>query len=96
VRDIKDGTGATLAVIETASANGPWTAGGPPTVRGLDPGRQPYLGRGRQFGGTHPGGAMALFADGSVRFLRESIDPKTFEALATIAGREEVRPFDAE
>ena len=31
---------------------------------------------------------MVAFADGSVRFLRESIDPKVFEALATVAGGE--------
>jgi prepilin-type processing-associated H-X9-DG protein len=38
----------------------------------------------------HRGGAMVLFADGSVRSIRESIDSKTFEALSTIAGGEEV------
>ena len=31
----------------------------------------------------HTGGANAAFADGSVRFLRESIDAKTFAALVT-------------
>ncbi len=31
----------------------------------------------------HSGGANAAFADGSVRFLRESIDAKTFAALVT-------------
>ena len=34
-------------------------------VRGLDPSRQPYVGRGLQFGGTHRGGVMVAFADGS-------------------------------
>jgi prepilin-type processing-associated H-X9-DG protein len=50
--------------------------------------RQPYLGRGRQFAGAHPGGAMVAFADGSVRFLPETIAPTVFEAIATIAGGE--------
>ncbi len=31
---------------------------------------------------------MVAFADGSVRFLRETIDPKVFEAISTIAGGE--------
>jgi prepilin-type processing-associated H-X9-DG protein len=38
----------------------------------------------------HPGGCIVLMADGSVRLLRETIDPRTFEALATIAGGEPV------
>lgn len=86
--DIKDGASNTMLLAETTIANGPWTAGGPASVRGLDPRRQPYIGRGRQFGGNHPGGAMVAFADGSVRFLRESIDPGVFEALSTVAGGE--------
>lgn len=88
LEDIKDGTSTTMAVAETGRSNGPWTAGGPPTVRGLDPARQPYLGPGRQFGGTHRGGALVLFADGSVRFLRNSIDRRLFEGLSTISGGE--------
>jgi hypothetical protein len=31
---------------------------------------------------------MVAFADGSVRFLRETIDPGAFEGLSTIAGGE--------
>jgi prepilin-type processing-associated H-X9-DG protein len=90
LEDIKDGASMTMAVVETAERNGPWTAGGPATVRGLDPARRPYIGRGGQFGGTHRGGAAVLFADGSVRFVRASIRPRTFEALATIAGGERI------
>ncbi len=78
-----------MMVIETAKDNGPWAAGGPSTVRGLDP-TQPYIGSGRQFGGLHSGGAMAAFADGSVRLSSDRISPATFEALATIAGHEAV------
>ncbi len=33
----------------------------------------------------HPGGASVAFADGSVRFLRESVSPTTFAALVTKA-----------
>jgi prepilin-type processing-associated H-X9-DG protein len=88
LQDITDGLSNTVAVVESAEDHGPWLAGGRATVRGLDPARQPYLGKGRQFGGLHRGGAMALFADGSVRFLPESTHPRTLEALATIAGGE--------
>ena len=31
---------------------------------------------------------MVAFADGSVRFLSESVEPKVFEAFSTIAGGE--------
>ncbi|WP_165235970.1 DUF1559 family PulG-like putative transporter [Aquisphaera insulae] len=86
--DVTDGLANTLLVVETDRNNGPWTAGGPPTLRGLDPGDQPYLGRDHQFGGLHRGVANALFADGSVRPVRETIDPKVFEALSTAAGGE--------
>lgn len=92
--DIKDGLSTTLSVVETTWENGPWAAGGFPTVRGLDAAR-PYLGRDRQFGGTHAGRVMAAFADGSVRSLTDSMSPKTFEALSTIAGREEVADLDS-
>ncbi len=88
LEDIRDGASSTMTVAETADLRGPWTSGGPATVRGVDPERQPYLGRGRQFGGNHEGGTLILFADGSVRFIRGTIDPHVFEALATIAGGE--------
>jgi len=34
----------------------------------------------------HAGGAMHVFADGSVRFIRESISPQTYAALITAQG----------
>ena len=91
LEDIKDGPSHTLMVIETANANGPWTRGGPSTVRALDPDRLPYLGPNGQFSSFHrPHVTHALFADGSVHALKESMDPRVFAALATIAGHEEV------
>jgi hypothetical protein len=74
---------ATLLFIETARDNGPWAAGGPPTVRGLVPGT-PYLGRDGQFTSGHPGVVPAAFVDGSVRALETSLDPHVFETFATI------------
>jgi prepilin-type N-terminal cleavage/methylation domain-containing protein/prepilin-type processing-associated H-X9-DG protein len=37
---------------------------------------------------NHPGGVNALFADGSVHFIKNSISPVTWYALGTIAGGE--------
>lgn len=89
--DIQDGSSRTMLVIETATANGPWTRGGPSTVRALEPDRLPYLGPNGQFSSLHrPHVTHAIFADGSVHALKESIEPRVFEALATIAGHEEV------
>ncbi len=37
---------------------------------------------------NHPGGVHVAFGDGSVKFVKDSIDPKTWWALGTRAGRE--------
>ena len=42
------------------------------------------------FRSQHTGGANFVFADGSVRFLRDSIDQTTFTWLGTRAGGEVV------
>jgi prepilin-type processing-associated H-X9-DG protein len=88
--DIKDGTSHTMMLTESASLPGPWFAGGRANVQGLNNLSQPYIGSNRQFGGLHDGGANVLMADGSIRFLSDSIDPKAFEALSTINGGEAV------
>ena len=36
----------------------------------------------------HPGGVNALFGDGSVRFVKSTIDGNTWRALGTIRGGE--------
>jgi len=41
------------------------------------------------FSSRHPGGVNMLMGDGSVRFIQETIDIKTWWWLATIRGREE-------
>jgi prepilin-type processing-associated H-X9-DG protein len=83
---LKDGSSNTIALMETRFGLGPWARGGPSTLRGFNPdvslsGDQP------PFGG-HPGGMNAAMADGSVRFISNSIDPKKLAAAITIAGGE--------
>lgn len=88
--DIKDGVANTLAVMETSSRLGPWTAGGFSTVRPLDPATVPYLGAGRPFGSSHRACTQAVFADGSVRGFSQATRPEVLEALATVAGGENI------
>ncbi len=83
--DIKNGLASTMSVAETAFQNGPWTAGGPPTVRGIIVDARPLIGTDGQLGGIHPGGCNVLFADSSVRFMNEAIEPRVFVGMATVA-----------
>ena len=102
-RNIIDGLSTTMAVAEVLEG-GPWTAGGKATVRGLEANDVPYFGEGGQFASHHRTGhnlalswpitTNVLFADGSVRWVTSSISPRVFEAMATIAGGEEVEMLD--
>ena len=38
----------------------------------------------RMFGGPHPGGVNVVLGDGSVRFIKNTVDPSTFRRLAVI------------
>jgi hypothetical protein len=40
------------------------------------------------FRGVHPGGVLFAMGDGSVRWLREGIDPAAYRGLSTAAGGE--------
>jgi len=84
-----------LAIMETTQVTGAWTAGGRPTVRGLEDGT-PLFGRGGQFGGTHARITQAAFLDGSVRRVRDTADPELIKALATIHGMRLSYELDAD
>jgi prepilin-type processing-associated H-X9-DG protein len=75
--DVKRGLEQTMIVTERAHAVGPWGAGGPATVTGVDPDRTPFVPE--QFGGLHPHGANTLFADGHVRFITDRAVPRVWE-----------------
>jgi prepilin-type processing-associated H-X9-DG protein len=84
--DLVAGTTYTMMAAETGQENGPWAAGGPATVRGLQPDLEHYVGPGRPFGRLHAGGANILWADGAVRFASETIPAPLFRAQATLSG----------
>ncbi len=86
-RDITDGTSQTLLVVESAEAV-PWTKPDDLPID-ADPAR-PLA----KPGSKHPGGFIALFGDGSVKFLKSTLDPKTLRALMTRAGNEVIAPGD--
>jgi prepilin-type processing-associated H-X9-DG protein len=81
--DVTDGMSTTIMLVE---AKDPviWTK---PDDLKFDPAA---AGDATLFGAYsfHPGGLNALFADGSVRFIKRTIDPKLFKAVITRAGGE--------
>jgi prepilin-type N-terminal cleavage/methylation domain-containing protein/prepilin-type processing-associated H-X9-DG protein len=81
---IKDGTSNTIALMETCVDLGPWARGGASTLRGFDPADVPL-----PFGG-HPSGMNVAMADGSFRFVPDSINAERLAAAITIAGGETV------
>ena len=58
------------------------------TGEGHGPNSPSGLAHGDQYWALHPGGANFLFADGSVRFIKELVGFTIFQALATRAGGE--------
>jgi prepilin-type processing-associated H-X9-DG protein len=85
--EVKDGTSVTVMAGEVAGDFKPW--GYPVNWR------DPALGINRSpegFGSPFPGGANLLFVDGSVRFLKDRIDPQVLQSISTPAGGETVSP----
>ncbi|MCA9132255.1 MAG: DUF1559 domain-containing protein [Planctomycetales bacterium] len=81
LRDITDGTSNTIMVLETTpDAAVPWTAPEDYEVDEDNPGAQLFL----------RGITQAVFGDGSVHVLSESVEPSLLRALYTRAGGERV------
>jgi hypothetical protein len=79
IREATDGTSNTVLIAETNRAI-PWTQpGDPPFDRDGPP---------PQFSSGHSGGFHVIFADGWVRFIRSSIEPRTLKSLLTRDGSE--------
>ncbi len=91
LEDVKDGTGCTIAVVETTDSGIPWYE-----PRDLEFDEMSFkindeAGGGIQ--GEHPWGCNVAFCDGSVHCLSEDTPPEILKALFTIAGGEDVREF---
>jgi hypothetical protein len=89
--DIKDGTRNTIAFVEIKNSGIHWAE-----PRDLDFVEMSFRindPNGNGISSYHPGVAGAAFADGSIRFLADDLDPKLVKALLTINGGEDVSEF---
>jgi len=84
-KEIPDGSSTTILMGEVPSNFKAWAD--PTNLR--DPARRINQSP-SGFGSPFEGGVHFLFADGTIRFISESIDPKVLKALATPRGGEEI------
>lgn len=85
MQSVKDGTSNTIMAGEVVSNFKPW--GDPTNWRDVDLGiNRSWFG----FGSPSPGGASFLFVDGSVHFLKNTIDAQVLKALSTPDGGETI------
>ena len=81
IQKVTDGTSNTIFVVDASDDRAvTWTK---PDDWDVDP--KPDL---KGIFGHHPGGTPFSFADGSVRFIKETVDPKVLEMLITRDGGE--------
>jgi prepilin-type processing-associated H-X9-DG protein len=79
IREVTDGTSNTVLVAETSRAI-PWTQPGDSLFDRDGPPPQ--------FGSGHSGGFHVIFADGSARFIKSSIELQIVKSLLTRDGGE--------
>jgi len=89
INEIRDGTSNTIMIIGSGELACPWVQSGGSTIRGA---RAPYFGELTGFGSKSDRGkgAIAMMADGSVRWISADVDEQVFRAMCTIAGGEAV------
>ncbi len=84
IRDFRDGTSNTILTVEAAASEAViWTKPGDFSADK----NNPFKG----LLGVYPGGFLAGMCDGSVRFISQSLDKKTWKALLTRDGGEVVQ-----
>jgi prepilin-type N-terminal cleavage/methylation domain-containing protein len=83
--NVRDGFSTTIALGETISDQA-WV------LPGADAG-PPAPNAGGRFGSRHAQGAHFLLCDGAVRFIGDSVNSQTFQALFTIDGGESIGDF---
>ena len=89
LESIKDGQSHTAMIGGAGALPNPWVFGGGATIRGArDPLFSGTSGLGTK--GLPGGGTVVVMADGSVRHVSGSVDPKVFRAMCTINGSESV------
>jgi hypothetical protein len=93
MKDVTDGASNTMYMIQVPPTQPrPWIAGGGASVVGI-----PERDSVRPFAVTGPNGkrgATIIMADGSVRFVADTISDDVFKALATIRGGEDIPDLD--
>ena len=89
VADILDGTSHTLQIGEHPEAiNALWPSGHNVFDQSDSINARPKYEYGEELASRHPGGVNSLMADGSARFLKQTLDKKTLGALCTRDGGE--------
>ena len=78
---ITDGTANTIAMVETRSTSPSWAAPDSLDISQVSGGLPQ---------GWHPGGNLVLMADGSVKFVAQTVNPQVLQQLSTRNGGESV------
>jgi hypothetical protein len=93
MRDIRDGTSKTIVAVELAGTGVQWSEPQDITIDEFVAAMRNPHGPGLHT--IYPGGAICLFADGSVDFISSNTDPGLLRAMCTRSGGEPVtRPID--
>ena len=86
---ITDGTSQTIQVGEAPEAiNAMWASGHNVFDQYMPINARPPVEYGEELTSQHPGGVNTLFADGSVHWLKQTMNPAALAALCTRAGGE--------